>query len=134
MKFEFLDHNQTETIHLASLNILENAGATFLSARAQRVLGDAGAIVNSLNGNVRIPASLVKESLKKCPGTFRLYARNPKQDLQIGGSNQYMTCGGEYPYILDLESGARRLALSSDLVPLIKVTDALDNISVVAAT
>jgi trimethylamine--corrinoid protein Co-methyltransferase len=130
MKFEFLDHNQIEAIHRGSLDILENAGATFLSAPAQRILGDAGAIVNSKNGNVRIPASLVKESLQKCPGTFRLYARNPKHDLQIGGTKQYMTCGGEYPYILDLESGARRLALSSDLVPLIKVTDALDNISV----
>ena len=130
MKFEFLDRNLTETIHSASLDILENAGATFLSVRAQRILAGAGATVNGGNGNVRIPASLVKEALRKCPATFRLYARNPEHDLQIGGSNQYMTCGGEYPYILDLESGARRPALSSDLVPLIKVTDALNNISV----
>jgi trimethylamine--corrinoid protein Co-methyltransferase len=130
MKFEFLDRDQVEAIHLASLDILENAGATFLSARAQRILGEAGAIVNPKNGNVRIPGSLVKEALRKCPATFHLYARNPKHDLQIGGRNQYMTCGGEYPYILDLESGARRLALFSDLVPLIKVTDALENISV----
>jgi trimethylamine--corrinoid protein Co-methyltransferase len=130
MRFEFLDRSQTETIHLASLDILENAGATFLSIQAQRILADAGAIANGKNGNVRIPASLVQETLRKCPTSFRLYARNPKHDLQIGGSNQYMTCGGEYPYILDLESGKRRLALSSDLVPLIKITDALDNISV----
>ncbi|MGB9022049.1 MAG: trimethylamine methyltransferase family protein [Candidatus Bathyarchaeia archaeon] len=130
MRFEFLDRSQTETIHLASLDILENAGATFLSIQAQRILADAGAIANGKNGNVRIPASLVQETLCKCPTSFRLYARNPKHDLQIGGSNQYMTCGGEYPYILDLESGKRRPALSSDLVPLIKITDALDNISV----
>ena len=130
MKFEFLDRNLTETIHSASLDILENAGATFLSARAQRILAGAGATVNGGNGNVRIPASLVNEALRKCPATFQLYARNPEHNLQIGGSNQYMTCGGEYPYILDLESRARRPALSSDLVPLIKVTDALDNISV----
>ena len=130
MKFEFLDRDQVEAIHLASLDILESAGVTFLSPRAQKILADAGAVVNNENGNVRIPASLVKETLRKCPATFRLYARNPKHDLHIGGNNQYMTCGGEYPYILDLQSGARRLALSSDLVPLIKVTDALDNISV----
>jgi len=130
MKFEFLDRNLKETIHSASLDILENAGATFLSARAQKMLGDAGATVNRLNGNIKIPASLVKEALRKCPTIFRLHARNSKHDLQIGGSNQYMTCGGEYPYILDLDSGARRPARSSDLVPLIRVTDALDNISV----
>ncbi len=129
MRIEFLDENQIEAIHLASLDILENAGATFLSERAQRILAEAGAIVEQ-NGNVRIPASLVKETLQKCPSEFRLYARNPEHNLQIGGKNQYMTCGGEYPYILDLESGARRPALSSDLAPIIKVTDALDNISV----
>jgi len=130
MRFEFLDRGQIQMIHLASLDILENAGATFLSERAQRILADAGASVNAKNGNVRIPASLVGEMLRKCPAMFNLYARNPRHNLQIGGNIQYMTCGGEYPYILDLESGARRLALSSDLVQLIKVTDALDNISV----
>jgi len=41
-----------------------------------------------------------------------------------------MTCGGEYPHILDLGSGKRRPALSSDLAPLITITDAVDNISV----
>jgi trimethylamine--corrinoid protein Co-methyltransferase len=130
MRFEFLNRGQIEAIHQASLDILENAGATFLSMQAQRILADAGAIVNGKNGNVRIPPSLVKETLRKCPASFRLYARNPKHDLQIGGSNQYLTCGGEYPYILDSESGMRRLALSSDLVPLIKLTDGLENMSV----
>ena len=41
-----------------------------------------------------------------------------------------MTCGGEYPYILDLDSGARRPAALSDLPSIITVTDALENISV----
>jgi len=59
MRFEFLDRGQTEAIHLASLDILENAGATFLSIQAQRIFADAGAIVNSKSGNVRIPARLV---------------------------------------------------------------------------
>ena len=130
MKIQFLDCDQIEMIHLASLDVLENAGATFLSGQAQGIFRDAGAIVNSKNGNVRIPPGMVEEMLHKCPSTFHLYARNRRHDLQIGGRNQYMTCGGEYPYILDLETEARRPALSSDLVPLIKVTDALDNISV----
>jgi trimethylamine--corrinoid protein Co-methyltransferase len=130
MRFAFLSPDQIDTIHAASLDILENAGATFLSARAQRILADAGAIVNSTNGNVKIPSKLVSEALHKCPAEFHLSARNPKYDLQVGGENQYMTCGGEYPYILDLDSGKRRHALSSDIVPLITVTDALDNISV----
>jgi trimethylamine--corrinoid protein Co-methyltransferase len=130
MKFAFLSPDQIDSIHAASLDILENAGATFLSARAQTILADAGAIVNSTNGNVKIPSELVSEMLRKCPAEFHLFARNPKHDLQVGAKNQYMTCGGEYPYILDLDSGERRRALSSDLIPFIRVTDALDNISV----
>lgn len=130
MRFEFLDQNQKESIDLASIDVLENAGATFLSKRAQEIFNKAGAMVDGKNGNVKIPRSLIRDMLKRCPAKFNLYARNPKYDLEIGGNNQYMTCGGEYPYILDLESGVRRSALSTDLVPIIRVTDALDNISV----
>jgi trimethylamine--corrinoid protein Co-methyltransferase len=130
MKFELLEPSQTEAIHQASLDILENAGATFLTAKAREILAEAGATVDARTGNVRIPAGLIKETLRKCPDEFRLYARNPKHNLILGGRNQYMTCGGEYPYILDLESGARRPAVFSDLPPIIKVTDALENISV----
>lgn len=130
MRFELLEPNQIDAIHEASLDILENAGATFLTARAQKILEDGGATVDGKTGNVKIPRSLVKETMQKCPNEFRLYARNPKHDLLLGGRNQYMTCGGEYPYILDLESGVRRSAVIGDLPSIITVTDALDNISV----
>ena len=130
MRFELLDSNQTDAIHQASLDVLENAGAMFLTRRAQKIFEEAGATVNEGTGNVKIPASLVKETLRKCPPDFRLYARNPKHNLLVGGGNQYLTCGGEYPYILDLETGARRPAVFSDLPSIIKLTDALDNVSV----
>jgi len=130
MRFEILEPSQTDVIHQASLDILENAGATFLTPRAQKIFTDAGATVNAKSGNVKIPPALIKETLQKCPNEFRLYARNPKHNLLLGGRNQYMTCGGEYPYILDLETEARRPAVFSDLPSIIKVTDALDNISV----
>ncbi len=130
MKFEFLDSDEIETIHLATLDVLENAGVTFLSERARKILSEAGATVNHRTRNVRFAPSLVREMVRRCPSTFRLYARNPRHDLVIGGTNQYMTCGGEYPYILDLESGARRQALIRDIAPITRVTDALDNISV----
>jgi len=117
-------------IHQASLDILENAGATFLTTRAQEIFAKAGATVDSKTGNIRIPASLVKEALRRCPSEFRVYARNPDHHLTLGGTRQYMTCGGEYPYILDLESGTRRPAVLSDVPSIIKVTDALENVSV----
>ena len=130
MKLELLEPGQKDAIHEASMDILENTGTTFLSPRAQEVFAEAGAAVNTKTGNVKIPASLVKETLHKCPNEFHLYGRNPKHDLLLGGGNQYMTCGGEYPYILDLDSGARRPAVFADVASIITVTDALENISV----
>jgi trimethylamine--corrinoid protein Co-methyltransferase len=130
VKFELLEASEKDAIHQASLDILENAGTTFLTPRAQETFAQAGATVNTKTGNIKIPPSLVKETLQKCPNEFRLYGRNPKHNLLLGGRNQYMTCGGEYPYILDLESGARRPAVFGDLASIIKVTDALENISV----
>lgn len=125
-----MESSQIDAIHRASLDVLENAGATFLTGRAQEIFAEAGATVNIKTGNVKIPASLVRETLQKCPTEFRLYGRNPKHNLLLGGRNQYMTCGGEYPYILDLDSGVRRPAVFSDLPSIITVTDALDNVSV----
>ncbi len=125
-----MESSQIGAIHRASLDVLENAGATFLTGRAQEIFAEAGATVNIKTGNVKIPASLVKETLQKCPTEFRLYGRNPRHNLLLGGRNQYMTCGGEYPYILDLETGVRRPAVFGDLSSLITVTDALDNVSV----
>jgi trimethylamine--corrinoid protein Co-methyltransferase len=130
VKLELLEPDQKDAIHKASLEILEDAGATFLSPRAQETFAGAGATVNTKTGNVKISQSLVKETLEKCPSEFHLYGRNQKHDLRLGGGNQYMTCGGEYPYILDLESGARRSAVFADVAPIITVTDALENISV----
>jgi len=130
MRFVLLDRSQMETIHLASLDVLENAGVTFLSERARRIFREAGATVDSKNKNVKISPSLIKEALRKCPSKFNLYARNPKYNLEIGADSQYMTCGGEYPYILDLETGARRLALAKDTESITRLVDALENISV----
>ncbi|HYB03293.1 MAG TPA: trimethylamine methyltransferase family protein, partial [Nitrososphaerales archaeon] len=80
-----MESSQIDAIHRASLDVLENAGATFLTGRAQEVFAEAGATVNIKTGNVKIPASLVWETLQKCPNEFRLYGRNPKHNLLLGG-------------------------------------------------
>lgn len=130
MRLEILTSNEIEAIHAATMDVLENAGVTFLSRQAQEILKQGGADVDIKRNIAKIPAALVKEKIGNCPSRFFLYARNPKYNLELGSSNQYMTCGGEYPFIIDLESGARRLALARDIEPIIRVTDALDNISV----
>jgi trimethylamine:corrinoid methyltransferase-like protein len=89
MKFPFLSPDQIDAIHAASLHVSENAGATFLSVRAQMILANAGAIVNSTNGNMKIPTELDSEMLRKCPAEFRPIALRPKSEARSAGALEY---------------------------------------------
>jgi trimethylamine--corrinoid protein Co-methyltransferase len=130
MRLEVFDHNQVQAVNQASLDILENAGATFLSANARRIFANAGATVDESRQNVRIPSYLVKELIKNVPNTLQFYGTDPSRTLEIGGTKQYMTCGGHYQYVLDLEKGNRRPGIRTDVENLTRLGDALENISV----
>jgi trimethylamine--corrinoid protein Co-methyltransferase len=130
MKFEFLDHAQIEMIHQLSLDVLEDAGVTCLSAQARSLLSNAGAVVDDQKQNVKIPADLVKDLIKHVPKTLYLHGTDPARTLEIGGGNHYMTCGGHYQYVIDLESGERRPAVKTDVERLTRLSDGLENVSV----
>jgi len=67
-----------EAIHMASMDVLENPGVTFLSEHAQKIFAQADAIVNENNWNVRISPALASGMPRKCLGKLNLYAREPK--------------------------------------------------------
>ena len=67
LKINILDDEDIRKINQAALSLLEDVGVTVPSERALKIFADAGAKVDLDKKIVRIPASLVTDSLKKAP-------------------------------------------------------------------
>lgn len=110
------------------MSILEKTGVRVYSEKARRLLASYGAEV--VGDIVRIPHSLVKESLKRAPKEILLAARDPKYDLRIPTKDfPYIAPSGTAVYLYDLETGIKRPSLSSDLRDFAILSDYLDTVN-----
>ncbi len=128
LKFEILEKNEIETIHLASMRLLEEAGVKVYNDNALKLLADNGAEVDFKKKIAYIPQSLTKEALLKAPSSIRLYGRDRKYDRILEGNNVTFNPGSSALYILDYEENEIRKPISKDLADLVRLADALEHI------
>ena len=124
--FQLLSRDEIESIHLASMKILEEVGVKIYNDNALKMLGNAGVEVELDNRLARIPQHLVKECLVKVPSTVKLYSRNGKDNRVLEGNKVTYNPGSGALYILDSNTGERRRPLAKDLVDLVRLVDALE--------
>lgn len=127
-KFKPLSEDEIESIHLASLRLLEEVGVKIHSDAALNLLSDGGAEVDFNKKLAYIPQHLVKEALVKAPSTIKLYGRNRKHDRVLEGDKVTFNPGSSALYILDYEENEIRKPLSKDLAELVRLADALEHI------
>lgn len=123
-QYGLLANEQVEQVHETSLYILEHIGVDFHHPAALELFSKSGARVEG--ERVFFPPQLVKEQIKKAPSQFKLYARNPDNDLVIGGNKMAFTPGYGAPFVTDLYSGRRKGTLE-DFVNFVKLTGASAN-------
>ncbi|MEX2648407.1 MAG: trimethylamine methyltransferase family protein [Alphaproteobacteria bacterium] len=104
---EVLSADQVETIHLASLGVLEDIGMEFLHDDALDLLARAGANVDRGNRRVRFDRGLILESVTKAPAEVTLHARNPERTVTLGGNRINFCMVASPPNCSDLERGKR---------------------------
>ncbi len=110
--------DELESIHLASLRVLEEIGIDFLDEQARTVLADRGADVDG--DRVRFAPELVDELIATAPSQFTLHARNPDRDVVIGGDRICYTSVASPPNVADL-AGGRRVGNLADFGNLIRL-------------
>lgn len=104
---EVLSQDQLETIHLASMQILEEMGIVVMSDHALDLLAAAGAEVDRSSTVVRFDRGLIAELIKKAPSEVTLTPRNPDRRITLGGNRiNFSTVGGP-PNVHDCERGRR---------------------------
>ena len=135
LKISILDDGDVKKINQTALNILEEVGVFFPSEKALKIFADARARVDFDKKLVKIPGHMVTEYLKKASGRYTLAGRRPELDAKIGSNEgTYFYCSGEAPNIVDLETGARRRAVKSDVENMAKIADYFPIVSLVWPT
>jgi trimethylamine--corrinoid protein Co-methyltransferase len=124
-RFEVMEPKSAEAIHVNSLKLLEKMGIKVVSDEGRRLLKAAGAEVDEKTKVCKIPGSLIEESMRKCPSSFKMAARNPKNDFVLDGKHCYACTDGVGLATIDLETGERRGSTLKDVADSAKIVDYL---------
>ena len=124
---ELVSRDELESIHQASLKVLEEIGMDFLHAEAKAILKDAGADVDPASNRVRFDPKLVEAQLGKAPKQFTLHARNPARNLAIGADHTAFCSVASAPNSFDRDGG-RRPGNHRDYQNFIRLGQSFDSI------
>jgi trimethylamine--corrinoid protein Co-methyltransferase len=129
-QLQVLSKDERAQIHERTLKVLANTGLRVDTAWGRQILEDAGAEVNEDTHLVRFPRELVEESLRLAPQDFTLGARRPGWNLRMNAGDCALVADGSATFVLDRETGQRRLATQKDWREATTMLDALDEIGV----
>jgi trimethylamine--corrinoid protein Co-methyltransferase len=128
--FRNLNQDQIDTLHDASLEIMDRTGMRFFDQEAVDLFKKAGADIS--DGNlVRIPPRLVEWALRTVPKNVIIFDRNQRKSMLLGGDRSYFGPGSDCMSIYDTKTGEHRKALLRDVENGVRLVDALPNMDFV---
>ena len=116
---EVMDGAQVEAIDAASMNILENIGVMFRDPIALKDWKTAGAKV--VGDMVYLDRGLVRDLIATIPADFTYSARNPANNVRLGGPHSIFVPMTGAPYLRDLDD-RRRNPMLADLAMFHKLS------------
>jgi trimethylamine--corrinoid protein Co-methyltransferase len=128
-QFSVLSGDQSESIFLGMLEVLERTGVHVHHEEARSLLKGAGAGIDGTR--VHIPPSLVQEALSTVPREIVIDYWDGSVAIRLRKNEVYFGPGPTCPYFIDPESGERRLYRREDAASVARVCDALSNIGFV---
>jgi trimethylamine--corrinoid protein Co-methyltransferase len=127
-RVRFLDPDQLDRLHDATLHVLEEVGVRFPNERSLEILGDHGCAVDAATQVVRFPRDLVVRAMAKAPRSFTMAARNPAFDLVLEDGTSYYTTDGCGVAVIDPDTGLERPSRKEDVARMARVADSLPSI------
>jgi trimethylamine--corrinoid protein Co-methyltransferase len=128
-----LSPSQIQAIHDASLAILRDTGVMIHHPEVLKLLGEAGARVESTCPVAHLPESLVMDALARVGKGFILHGRDPQCVARFGhGDFVQLSSPGQHRW-LDLDTDRLRPPTLQDARDAIRLGDALPNITFVGA-
>ncbi len=117
--YELVNEEGLEKIHNASLEILSDVGIDFYDDEAHAILKQHGV---RLEGDTAFfDRAMIGEYVAKAPGQFTQKARNPDNNVTIGGNHVCFAPVYGPPFVVDMDRG-RRDATLEDFRSFVKLT------------
>lgn len=123
-----LSKSEVELIVNSALKVLEEIGVKVYNDNALKVFREGGADVDQEEKLVKIQSSLVEESLRKAPSSFKLYSRDGRTSHEVGGDNVLFVPGSAAIRVIDRVTGEARPPTSEDFADFVRLVEALEHI------
>jgi trimethylamine---corrinoid protein Co-methyltransferase len=107
--YELLRADELDRIHDVSMQILGEHGIDFYDDEARAILAEHGADVRG--DTVYFTPPLIERYVAKAPAQFTQLARNPQNNVVIGGDQVVFAPVYGAPFVLDLDGGRREATL-----------------------
>lgn len=114
-------------IHASALEALEVIGLANAPQSGVEILTGAGA-VRGADGRIRFPRALVEDMLAVAARDLTLFARDPKHDLHLTGTNVHFGTAGAAVHIVDPVTLDYRDSTAQDLYDAARLVQNLDNV------
>lgn len=108
--YPVLDDDGVETLHDASLEVLENLGIEVWNDTARRYFADAGAIIE--DNMVRVGRDIIEATIQSAPAQFTLTPRNEDKAITLGGRHMAFGLVAGPPAVHDEINGRRQANLA----------------------
>jgi len=128
-----LSDKEIQSIHEASLVILRDTGIMVHHEEVLKLLGEAGAKVDTNSKIAHLSEKLIMDSVERAGKQYILHGRDQQKMARFGyGDLVLMSSPGQYGWI-DPETGRLRPATIQDARDAIRLGDALPNITIVGS-
>ncbi len=124
---EIASADEIESIHDASLTVLEEVGVNILLDEARDILQAAGVPTTRGETRVHMDRGFIESMMKETPDIWTLHARNPERNRVFGDNHVNFFPVAGNPNVADLEGGRRSGTLKDyqDLLRLAQVVNAV---------
>lgn len=124
-RISWVSQAQLEQIHYASLEVLERTGMVVQHPEALALLKEAGCRVKE--NRVWIQPWLVEECLRLAPKRVVVSDRLGRRVMPLEKNRVYYGTGSDLPFVIDIDTGERRVSGKRDVAEAARVMDALSN-------
>jgi trimethylamine--corrinoid protein Co-methyltransferase len=128
-RVQFQTDERLDQLQEATLQILEEVGVRFPSAKAVAIFADHGAQVDHDTQIVMIPRDLVHKAMGMVPRTFQVGARSPSCDFHLEEGATYFTTDGCGVETIDFETRRPRPSCKADVGRMAHIADYLSSIA-----
>ncbi len=112
-----------------SFELMRESGIYFEAEERSSDLFSAAGCEISSQGVVKFPTDLVRECLDSVARSTRLWNREATEFIELKSGNTHFFAGLTCIHVIDLETGEKRPSTRRDLEDIVRVADALPNIS-----